>query len=239
LRKATYGKRAGSSTALAMTILVVGSLVGATLLICGDLLSSGDVAIIVRVISNATSSVPKTPPITGKNDTLRDEPDIHPPINVSQFANFTLFVGAPEGSGSNTLGVGSHSYVRWTIVQAEAAPSPNYVFSHWQLDGSRVYSNTVTFVMNTTHYLQPVFTAIQYSLTVRVDGSGSTSPVAGTHMYINGTSVTLNATAAEGWKFNFWTLDEKPYAEDSINLIMTRDYEIKATFTPVVLPAPP
>ncbi|MCX6654392.1 MAG: hypothetical protein NTY03_04630 [Candidatus Bathyarchaeota archaeon] len=241
MRKATYRKRAGVSTALAVTIIVVvASLVGATLLLNGGLLTSGGTQISVSVVNDTTSSNPKTPPII---NTLRDEPDQHPPVDVdnseNQFTNFTLTVVVPEGSGSTTPGTGSHSYIQGTIVHVEAIPDPNWVFSHWLLDGSREYSNPVTVVMNNTHYLRPVFTAILYNLTISMDGSGSTNPASGTHTYILGTRVYLNATASEGWKFNFWTLNDRPYADNPMSLFMTQNYEISATFTPIVLPSPP
>jgi len=244
LRRVNYRKRAGASTALAVIIIiVVASLVGTMLLLRGGLLTTGDVQISVSVVNSTTPSRPKTPPITGKNVTLRDEPDQHPPIDVdnskNQLFNFTLTVVAPEGSGSNTPGTGSHTYIQETIVHVEATPDPNWVFSHWLLDGSKEYSNPITIVMNSTHYLKPVFTVILRRLTIRVDGSGSTSPASGTQTYLNGTKLFLNATASKGWKFNFWTLDDKPYASNPMCLFMTRDYEVLATFTPIVLPSSP
>ncbi len=206
----------------------------------GGLLTSGDTQISVSVVNETTPSKPKTPPIT---NTLKDEPDQHPPVDVdnseNQLANFTLTVVAPEGSGSNTLGTGGHAYIQGTIVHVEAIPDPNWVFDHWLLDGSKEYSNPVMIVMNTPHYLKPVFTAILHNLTIKVDGSGSTNPASGTHTYINGTRVYLNATASEGWKFNFWTLNDRPYDDNPISLIMTRNYEISVTFTPMVIPSPP
>jgi hypothetical protein len=239
LRKVVFRYRAGVSTALAATIVViVASLAGATLLLTSGLLASKDVLISAQVVNSTTSSGPKIPFIT---NTLRDEPDQHPPVDVdnskNQLANFTLTVVAPDGSGSNTPDLGNHAYIQGTIVQVEATPDLNWVFNHWLLDGSKEYSNPVTIVMNTTHYLKPVFTAILYNLTISVDGSGSTNPVSGTHTYINGTRVFLNATASEGWKFNFWTLDDRPWADNPMSLIMTRNYELSATFTPIVLPS--
>lgn len=244
MRKVNHRKRAGGSTALAVIIIiVVASLVGATLLLNGGLLTSGDVQISVSVVNSTTPSRPKTPAIADKNVTLRDEPDQHPPVDVdnskNQLYNFTLTVVAPEGSGSSTPGTGSQTYIQGTIVHVEATPDPNWVFSHWLLDGSKEYSNPVTIVMNSTHHLKPVFTAILRSLTMSVDGSGSTSPASGTHTYINGTRVFLNATASKGWKFNFWTLEDRPYAANPMCLVMTRNYKISATFTPIVLPSYP
>ena len=244
MRKGNYRKSAGVSTALAVIIIiVVASLVGTMLLLRGGLLTTGDVQISVSVVNSTTPSRPKTPPITGKNVTLRDEPDQHPPVDVdnsmNQLYNFTLTVVAPEGSGSNTLGTGSHTYIQGTIVHVEATPDHNWVFSHWLLDGTKEYSNPITIVMNATYYLKPVFTTVLRSLTIRVDGSGSTNPASGTHTYTNGTKVFLNVTASKGWKFNFWTLSGRPCADNPMSLVMTRDYELTATFTPIVLPSSP
>jgi hypothetical protein len=164
LRKVTFRYRAGVSTALAITILIiVASLAGATLTLNSGLLASKDVLISARVVNSTAPSGPKIPPIINKNDTLNVEPDQQSPIvdvdnSTRQLANFTLIVEDQEGYGSNTPETGNHIYIQGTSVQVRATPDPNWVFNHWLLDNSREYSNPVTIVMNTTHFLKPGFT---------------------------------------------------------------------------------
>jgi hypothetical protein len=44
-----------------------------------------------------------------------------------------------------------------------------------------------------------------YTLTVSIDGSGTTTPVPGEHLFVPGTIVYITASPAPGWKFSHWT----------------------------------
>jgi formylglycine-generating enzyme required for sulfatase activity len=44
----------------------------------------------------------------------------------------------------------------------------------------------------------------QHTLTITIEGSGTTDPSTGAHQYAQGTSVAVTATAASGWAFNHW-----------------------------------
>ena len=46
---------------------------------------------------------------------------------------------------------------------------------------------------------------VQYTLTMAVSGSGSTTPAVGDHLYDKDTVVNVNAIPAGGWKFDNWT----------------------------------
>ncbi len=126
-------------------------------------------------------------------------------------------VEAPEGSGSTNPEAGNHTYTQGANIQAEATPKPNWVFGYWLLDGSKESTNPVTVVMDASHILKPIFTEVQYNLTITVEGSGSTNPTPGTHTYANGTKVTVNATASEGWQFQCWTTNNENTTDNPNN----------------------
>ena len=69
-----------------------------------------------------------------------------------------------------------------------------------------------------------------YTLTVNVVGSGATTPAAGTHTYVSGTSVSLAAAPASGWVFQGWSGDVAG-SSPSTSLVMDRNKSITATFT--------
>jgi hypothetical protein len=50
-------------------------------------------------------------------------------------------------------------------------------------------------------------TSISYTLTVQVNGSGTTTPAVGTHTYTQGEVVNLTAVPEKGWIFINWTGD--------------------------------
>ena len=244
LRRIRIRNRAGASTASAMTIIViVASLASVIMLLNNGIQASKEATIIISLVKSTTPDGPKTPPANDTSVGPDHPPDWRvPPLidwdnSTSHVANVTLIVEASEGSGSNTPETGNHTYTRGTSVQAKATPSPNWVFSHWLLDDTNERSNPLTIVMDTTHKLKPVFQAILYTLTISVDGLGSINPASGTYKYINGTKVLLNATASKGWKFNYWTLDDKIWAENPTNVLITKNLKLSATFTPLVLPS--
>lgn len=256
LGKAIFSNRADITSALAITILVVAVSVAGTVLVLnsGLALNKGPSNIINGtqpnlIINGTIPSESKTPPINDQNDTLKVEPDPQSPNtngptivednSTKRLTNFTLTVDTPVGSGSNTPESGNHTYVQGAIVQAEATPNPNWVFNYWLLDGSREYSNPTTIVMNASHSLKPVFTATQYNLTISVGGSGATNPESGIYTYINGTQVSINATASLGWKFDHWFLGGKSWTDNPTTMNMTQNYGLLAVFTQLVIPSPP
>lgn len=50
----------------------------------------------------------------------------------------------------------------------------------------------------------PTQAPIMYSLNVVIVGNGTSNPSAGSHSYVAGTTITLTATPATGWKFSAW-----------------------------------
>jgi subtilisin len=70
----------------------------------------------------------------------------------------------------------------------------------------------------------------QYTLTVGVDGLGTTSPTAGTHVYNAGSNVVLSATAAEGHLFDKWVINNVDYTTSSVNVTMDSNVTATAHF---------
>jgi uncharacterized repeat protein (TIGR02543 family) len=129
------------------------------------------------------------------------------------------------GSGSTNPAVGQHIYTAGTLVPISATPIGSYSFSHWTaLAGSfsNASSATTTFTMPaqdvtvTANFMEgPPVPPDQYTLTMAVVGSGSTSPTVGQHMYTAGTSVPIVATAAGGYQFVNWTATAGSFTDAS------------------------
>ncbi|MFH1382973.1 MAG: matrixin family metalloprotease [Chloroflexota bacterium] len=78
----------------------------------------------------------------------------------------------------------------------------------------------------------------QYTLTINVFGNGTTSPVAGIHVYPEGATVNVTATANTGWQFGQWSGDVTS-TDASIAVTMDTDKTITANFDRVVTPGSP
>jgi uncharacterized repeat protein (TIGR02543 family) len=244
-------KRSGISTALAIIILFMftsfpGLILNSGFLKSNDAKKNKDNQTQFSPIENVTkTNDPNVNLNELKNVTINNEPDQHPSSiqsptnNTSHPLNYTLTVKTPEGSGSNTPEVGNYTYSQDEIVQAKATPFSSWRFDHWILDASKDYANPVVMIMNSTHTLKAVFTRIQYNLTISVNGLGTTSPIPGTYLYANGTQVSVNATASEGWKFNYWVLDDENSTDNPTNLNMVQNHELVAVFTLLLTPTSP
>jgi uncharacterized repeat protein (TIGR02543 family) len=140
--------------------------------------------------------------------------------NYSITANFEVAVSytltmAVTGSGSTSPAVGQHTYTAGTPVPITATPAGSYYFSYWTAPaGSFTNANSAstTFTMPaqdvtvTAHFMEgPPSPPGQYTLTMAVAGSGSTSPALGQHTYTAGTPISVVATPAGGYRFVNWT----------------------------------
>jgi len=69
----------------------------------------------------------------------------------------------------------------------------------------------------------------EYTLTIIIEGQGTTDPEEGTHTYIEGEQVTITATPETGWYFLEWDGDQTG-TEDEIAVMMDGNLEITAVF---------
>lgn len=70
----------------------------------------------------------------------------------------------------------------------------------------------------------------KYTLTMAVNGNGSTSPAVGQHTYEDGQVVTITATADSGWAFDNWTGDVADANSAATTVTMNADKTVTANF---------
>lgn len=68
------------------------------------------------------------------------------------------------------------------------------------------------------------------TLTMRVDGNGSTTPSVGRHTYDAGTTVDISAAADAGWEFDSWTGDVTNPSSSSTIVTIDADKSVVANF---------
>ena len=87
------------------------------------------------------------------------------------------------------------------------------------------------------------FTQVTHELTIGIDGSGSTSPSAGTRTYAEGIVVSIKATPDDGWQFVSWSGDVTDANSANTTITINADKTVTAHFSQVtqetVTPVPP
>ena len=116
---------------------------------------------------------------------------------------------ADDGNGTTTPAAGDHTYNCSEIVPINASPNPCWHFVQWTGNTSALTgaatsaSNSVT--MNGNVSLTANFAINQYTLTMAQNGSGTITPVAGSHIYNCSEIVPINASPNPCWHFVQWT----------------------------------
>lgn len=129
---------------------------------------------------------------------VEEEPQ--PPVTTE--CTITLSID-PAGGGVVTGGGTVQSGASVTVT---AAPSSGYVFSGWRENGAIVSSeSSYTFQANGDRSLTAVFAAdiTRYTISTSVDPAGA-GTVSGGGTFEDGQSVTLTASAADGYEFAAW-----------------------------------
>ena len=124
------------------------------------------------------------------------------------------------------------TFTNGASVRLKAVPSSGYDFNNWSGDVS-VTSNPITIVIDCNKKITANFFRIMHTLTMRVNGNGSTTPGVGNHTYGEGTMVSITAIPDSSWQFDGWTGN---VAEpDSATAVVTIDSDktVTANFSQV------
>ncbi|GAI05994.1 unnamed protein product, partial [marine sediment metagenome] len=100
-------------------------------------------------------------------------------------------------------------------VPAETAPAGPILFESGEVD-----------------QVDLVISGVTYTLTMAVNGSGSTSPAVGAHPYPTETVVTIIANPDSGWEFDSWSGDLTG-STNPTTITMDSDKSVTATFTQI------
>ncbi len=71
---------------------------------------------------------------------------------------------------------------------------------------------------------------VTYSLTLTIDGQGTTTPAAGTHQVKAGETISLKASPAEGWNFVKWNLNGVDSADQNESITINANSNVTALF---------
>ena len=112
-----------------------------------------------------------------------------------------------------------------TEVAITATPGSGWQFESWTGGVADPDLATTTVTMDSTKTVTATFkegTLDDYTLTMAVTGTGSTTPAVGEHTYPVGTEVAITATPETGWLFTSWTSEvANPYAASTTVTVNT------------------
>lgn len=136
-----------------------------------------------------------------------------------------------SGSGTTSPSLGKHYFIPGTSVQVEAVPAGDWTFVGWGGDVVDTV-NPLSVVMDANKTIDATFarSGATYTLSVEVDGDGSTDPAAGQQSHAAGTQVVVTAAPADGATFTGWT-GAATGAFNPAVLIMDADKTLVAHFS--------
>jgi len=156
--------------------------------------------------------------------------DNHTLHAVFSLINYTLTITATAG-GTTDPAPGTYVYASGSSVIVTATPDANYKFIHWEIDGSNVTDNPITVLMDKDYTLHAVFQLLTYRLTILGSTGGTTDPVSGNYVYVNGTLASVTAIPDVYYLFDYWKLDGNPAGSDNpIGVLMTDDHTLQPFF---------
>jgi uncharacterized repeat protein (TIGR01451 family)/uncharacterized repeat protein (TIGR02543 family) len=138
----------------------------------------------------------------------------------------TLTIVAGAGGTTNPV-PGTYLYDEGASVSISATAAAGYRFGSWSGDATGS-TNPVSVTMNGNKTVTANFIR-QYTLIIAAGSGGTTSPVPGTYTYDEGTSVSIQATAATGYRFLGWSGDASGTANPTA-ITMNGDKTVTANF---------
>jgi len=139
-----------------------------------------------------------------------------------------------DGEGDTEPGPDTHEYDEGTTVELEAIPDEGWEFDSWEGNVQNSDAAETTILMESNETVTAVFEeeeieSEEYELTINIEGEGSTIPEEGTHEYIEGTTVNIEAIPDDNCKFDQWTGDVDS-TDKEISVYMDGNKTITAHF---------
>ena len=147
--------------------------------------------------------------------------------------NYTITATANPVAGGSVSGAGT--YNRFATCTLVATANEGYTFTNWTRNGTVVSTNaTYSFQVTGNASFVANFTQNTYIVTATANPTEGGS-IVGAGIYNHGTSVTLTATANEGYNFVNWTENGEIVSAESIYaFVIITDRDLVANFEEVV-----
>ena len=138
---------------------------------------------------------------------------------------------ATQGMGSVELTPDGLCFDTGTTLQIGATADSGWQFDHWECAGDVIHGSTTnpnTIASDRDKTVTAVFRK-EYTLDLAVQGSGSTTPAAGTYTHLSGDEVSISTASGTGYLFSHWEGDTSG-SDDPLTVVMDNDKDITAIF---------
>ena len=136
-----------------------------------------------------------------------------------------------NGNGSSDPTVGTHEYNEGDVVSIIATPGEGWQFENWSGNVADPESATTIVKMDSARVITANFSQIVHPVAIAVNGGGSTTPVASTHSFGEGTVVEITATPERGWRFESWSGDVADPESATTKVMIDSEKAVTANFT--------
>ena len=133
-------------------------------------------------------------------------------FQTNQTSQFEITVTAQPEEGGRVTGGGI--YALGDICNLEADPNTGYAFVHWSREGEIVSTTTsYSFIVDENGSYQALFEQVSYVIDAKADPEDG-GEIVGNGTYDYSATVTMTATAAEGYRFVNWTEGDEVVSEE-------------------------
>ncbi|MFO8143886.1 MAG: hypothetical protein R6T78_04360 [Dehalococcoidales bacterium] len=139
-----------------------------------------------------------------------------------------------EGGGSTKPAAGNHQYDEGETVNIQAFPESGWYFDGWSGGVSRPELALTTLLVSTDKTVTASFSPIVHTVSMDVEGSGSTEPAVGSYDHNHGDMVDIRAIPDEGWRFDEWSGDVSDPKSAVTTLTVSAGKKVTASFSPIV-----
>jgi hypothetical protein len=134
------------------------------------------------------------------------------------------------GNGTTNPSVGTYSFLEGSLVNLEAFADTGWSFENWSGDISSS-NNQTSILMDSNKSVTANFTKdpVYYTLSIIINGNGTTNPSEGNYSYLENSVITISANEESCWSFTNYSGDT--FSTDrTINITLTNDMQIIANF---------
>ncbi|MFC1934677.1 hypothetical protein ACFLXX_05995, partial [Chloroflexota bacterium] len=152
-----------------------------------------------------------------------------------------------NGEGTADPAEGPHKFKEESVIKLSARSSKGWKFVGWVGNVDEPHQHFTTITMDTDKIITATFQKLpsttsipspeptqpdtaQCTLTIKINGEGTTNPPQGPHQFKEGTVININASPSEGWQFVGWVGNVDEAYTESTTFTMDMDRTIGATF---------
>jgi hypothetical protein len=154
-------------------------------------------------------------------------------LNITTIADVYALTTVRNGNGTINPVPGQYEYQAGSEVLLQAQHASGWEFSHWTINSVDYFESDLTIVLDANTTAVANFERTTQTLTVALQGEGTTMPPVGAHTYYQGEYAVLNATPSQGHSFERWEIGDNSYYTRTVNLLMASDRTATAYFAPI------